>query len=83
MSGIDLIEHITRFCKEGILVENNLKQARQKLGLTQKQLARIAKTPLKTYQKWEQGVIAPPGSMRVLIDLLLKYRSAVKWLQSR
>jgi len=60
-----------------------IKEARHKLGLTQKQLAEIAKTPLKTYQKWEQGVIATPGSMRVLVQLLLKYKSAVKWLQSR
>lgn len=61
----------------------DLKQARLRLGLTQKQLSGLAKTPLKTYQKWEQGVIATPGGMRVLIDLLLRYKSAVKWLQSR
>ena len=61
----------------------DLKQARHQLGLTQKQLAEIAKTPLKTYQKWEQGIIAAPGSMRVLVDLLLRYKSAVKWLHSR
>ncbi len=62
---------------------DDLKQARSDLGLTQKQLAEIAKTPLKTYQNWEQGVIPVPGSMRVLVDLLLKYKSAVKWLQLR
>jgi len=62
---------------------NDLKQSRLRLGLTQKQFADLAQTPLKTYQKWEQGIIATPGSMRVLVDLLLKYKSAVKWLQSR
>ncbi len=60
---------------------NDLKQDRHKLGLTQRQLATLAKTPLKTYQNWEQGIISTPGSMMVLVDLLLKYKSAVKWLK--
>ncbi|MBD1848819.1 helix-turn-helix transcriptional regulator [Leptolyngbya sp. FACHB-711] len=35
--------------------ESPLKQLREKAGLTQEELARRCRIPLRTYQRWESG----------------------------
>lgn len=49
------------------MTSQQLKEARVKLGLTQKQMATELKTKLSTYQKWESGVNAVPGMTEIAL----------------
>ena len=49
-----------------------LKEKRQKLGLTQAELARQLNTPFRTYQDWELGNRRIPGILTI----------ALKWVES-
>ena len=45
-----------------------LKEARLRLGLTQKQMADALATPFRTYQDWERGVSRIPGTVAMAIQ---------------
>ena len=53
-----------------------IKEARSDLGLTQKQMARMLHTPLRTYIKWENGERRTPGIAFAMIFIVQKYKSA-------
>jgi len=55
---------------------DNLKQARQTLGLTQKQMAVMLNTPLASYLKWEHGERRVPGVVWAILYLVGKYKGA-------
>ena len=46
------------------------------MGLTQKQMAGLLNTPLKTYQKWEHGERRTPGVVFAVLFLVDKYKGA-------
>jgi putative transcriptional regulator len=50
--------------------EVNVRQARNKLGLTQSRFAETFGVSLKTVQKWEQGLRRPTGAARVLLAVI-------------
>lgn len=52
------------------------KEARQQLGLTQKEMADACNTHQMTVSKWETGERVPRGQASRLIDVLL-------WLKSK
>ncbi len=54
----------------------DLKQARSDLGFTQKQMAGVLNTPLKTYIKWEHGDRRVPGVTKAVLYLVGKYKTA-------
>lgn len=48
----------------------NLRAIRDRLGLTQAQMAEQLNTPLKTYQPWESGRREAPGCLAVALRVL-------------
>ena len=46
---------------------NEIREARQKAGITQKRAAEICGVPLRTYQDWEYGKRNPPEYVKVMI----------------
>ena len=63
---------------------SDLKEARRKLGLlTQKQMEKMLHLPHRTYQDYERGISPVPGPVVAVVDLLLKYNGAVKYLLGR
>lgn len=62
---------------------DELKEARQKLGLSQQGIADLIGTKLRTWQDWEYGVTQCPGPVSCLVSLLLHYKGAAKHLQGR
>lgn len=55
---------------------SKIKEARGNLGLTQKQMAIMLNTPLKTYIKWENGERRTPGIAFAMIFIVEKYKGA-------
>ena len=53
-----------------------IKEVRENLGLTQKQMATILNTPLSTYIKWECGERRTPGIAFAMIFVVKKYKGA-------
>lgn len=60
-----------------------LKEARQSLGLNMTEMAGILRTPYRTYQDWERGERRIPGICAAIVALLLKYKSAASYLAGR
>lgn len=60
-----------------------LKGARQKLGLSQQAGADLIGTKLRTWQDWEYGITPVPGPVSALLYLLVHYKGAVKLLAGR
>lgn len=60
-----------------------LKEARQKLGLSQQKIADLIGTKKRTWQDWEYGVTPVPGPVGCLIFLLLKYKGTIDALRGR
>lgn len=50
-----------------------LREARTKMGLSQKEFAQRIDTPPATLRDWEQGRFNPPGAVMCLIRLLMKH----------
>lgn len=50
-----------------------LREARAKMGLSQKEFAQRIDTPPATLRDWEQGRFNPPGAVMCLIRLLMKH----------
>ena len=65
------------------MTPQELKQARQKLGLSQQKMADLIGTKLRTWQDWEYGVTSVPGPVSALFRLLLHYKSAAGFLAGR
>jgi len=57
--------------------ENEVAQARMKLGMTQEAFARLLDTPVGTVRGWEQGRRQPPASAKVLMRVAMKYPEQV------
>ncbi len=55
-----------------------LKKAREKLGLSIKEMSELLETPYRTYQDWELGNRRIPGICEVAISCLLRCKSAMK-----
>ena len=49
------------------MTAGELADARKRLNLTQKEMAKRLKTPLKTYQDWEQGRAKISGVVEVAV----------------
>lgn len=62
-------------------MNNNMKIARERLGLTQDEAALELGIPLKTYRNYEQGVREPNGATLVKIARL--YNTTVDYLLAR
>lgn len=58
------------------MTAEELRARRQKLGLSQSQLATALQRPVDTIQNWEQGRrrIEMPGILRYVLDALGDYR---------
>ena len=54
------------------MTHRQLRQARFKLDLTQKQMAKLLKTPYSTYCKQERGESRVPGTCEIAVKCLLK-----------
>jgi putative transcriptional regulator len=50
-----------------------VRQAREKVGLTQAAFAERIATPVATLRDWEQGRFAPPGGVVCLLKLIIKH----------
>lgn len=50
----------------------NIKEQREKAGLTQKQLAELVKVSTRTIERYEAGVRVPHAAMLELIRIKLK-----------
>ena len=50
-----------------------VRQAREKLGLTQAAFAKRISTPVATLRDWEQGRFLPPGGVICLLRLIIKH----------
>lgn len=53
-----------------------IKEARASHSLTQKQMATVLNTPLRTYIKWESGERRTPGIAFAMIFVVDKYKGA-------
>jgi len=52
-----------------------LQALRKEMRITQAQAAEWIGCPLRTYQKWEQGIATPPGwNLKLIIEKLEKYK---------
>jgi putative transcriptional regulator len=56
----------------------NVHEARDQLGLTQKQFATTFGVSVSTLRNWEQGKRSPTGAARVLIKIIQKEPATVK-----
>jgi len=52
--------------------KDELKTARLKMGLNMVEMAKVLKTPYRTFQDWEGGHNPIPGVCQVAVELLLK-----------
>ena len=59
-----------------------MRQIRQRLGLSQDGMAKLFNTPKKTYQNWEQGLSRPDGAVTVLFNLVEARPEARKMIES-
>jgi len=57
--------------------ENEVAQARKKLGMTQKEFAHLLGTPVGTIRGWEQGRREPTPTAKVLMRVASKYPEEV------
>ncbi len=57
--------------------ENEVAQARQRLGMTQKEFAHLLGTPIGTVRGWEQGRRQPTPAAKVLLRVASKYPEKV------
>lgn len=55
----------------------DIKQIRAALGMTQEQFAMCLVVPIKTIQKWEQGLRKPDGAANTLLRVMRKEPEAV------
>jgi DNA-binding transcriptional regulator YiaG len=54
------------------MTQQELKEAREKLGRNQAEMAAELGTPYRTYQDWERGKARIPGTCAVAMRLLLE-----------
>jgi len=60
------------------MTPKELKQIRQRLGFSIKEMSQILETPYRTYQDWELGNRRIPGVCEVAIHCLLRCKSVLK-----
>lgn len=60
-----------------IITVNDAVQARQKVGLTQKEFAKVMGVSVRTLQAWEQGVRKPSGSAVTLLKIATQQPQAL------
>ena len=58
--------------------DTDAREARHKLGLSQRQFAAVIGTGVGTVRKWELGTRRPSGAARTLIELIKREPKAVK-----
>ena len=58
--------------------ETDAREARHKLGLTQREFAAVIGTGVGTVRKWELGTRRPSGAARTLIEVIKREPKAVK-----
>lgn len=57
---------------------NNIKELREKTGLSQRQFAEKFSISIKTLQNWEQGYRNPPPYVPNLIEKVLKSEGLIE-----
>jgi len=57
------------------MTPDDLRSAREALGLTGDKLARIAQSNARTVRRWEAGDREIPGPMRALVEALMSSRA--------
>jgi putative transcriptional regulator len=60
-----------------VQLDNEVAQARQRLGLTQSEFAKLLGTPVGTIRGWEQGRREPTPTAKVLLRVAVKYPEKV------
>lgn len=64
------------------MTPGEFKEAQNRLGLTNEQVAAALRVSIRTVEKWRQGVRGEiPGPVVVVFALLDHYRGAVEWLR--
>ena len=56
----------------------NVKQLREKTGLSQSRFAEHFDIPVRTIQKWERNGSSPPVYIPLMIEKILKYENIIK-----
>lgn len=70
--------------KTGVVVhsvtpsDSDAREARHKLGLSQREFAAVIGTGVGTVRKWELGTRRPSGAARTLIEVIKREPKAVK-----
>lgn len=59
-------------------ISNQIKELRQRTGLSQAKFAKKFFIPLSTYEHWEMNVRKPPIYVIKLIELILNYEDKLK-----
>lgn len=65
------------------MTSSEFKDAQLRLGITNEQAAAALRVSIRTVEKWRQGSRAIPGPTEVVIELLERYKGAVKYLLDR
>lgn len=67
----------------GLLLPDQIKALRQRLGLTQKEMSRLLQAGEKSYTRWETGRARPSRMVNLLLRLLNDGEVSVQALRSR
>jgi DNA-binding transcriptional regulator YiaG len=74
--AIELIE-TTKARYMGLLLPGEIREMRERLGLTQKQISTLLQAGEKSYTRWESGRARPSRMVNVLLRLLYEGRISV------
>jgi putative zinc finger/helix-turn-helix YgiT family protein len=69
--AIELIE-TTKARYMGLLLPNDIREMRERLGLTQKEMSELLQAGEKSYTRWESGRARPSRMVNVLLRLLFE-----------
>ncbi len=64
----------------GVLLPTEIRELRQRLGMTQREMSRLLRIGDKTYTRWEKGRERPSQAMNVLLTALWDGRLDVSYL---
>ena len=84
LAGLDELRDFIAGKKTGAIVhrvypsETDAREARHKLGLSQREFASLVGTAVGTVRKWELGTRRPSGAARTLIEVIKNEPKAVR-----
>lgn len=79
--AVEMIDN-TKARYMGLLLPNEIKELRQRLGLTQKQMSEVLQAGEKSYTRWETGRARPSRMVNVLLRLLFERKVTVDQIRS-